>query len=581
MEIDLETDINVLYRMESEENRIRLNEVLTVVNSSVPTQMDWFKLALHTSIFPKNAKQLALDGKFREAFYLFSDTCKHQCLRYNPLIVALKTNDELLLKYLLRLDHYYLRVCCDCHDFRKCRQLIDKLSQKTLRKLKEMYPKLSTLVDAVFEYRMASVDGGRENSAALESATNKYYKTGSDPDMSNVLDILYNINEPLDARQVSLLWKEEYGISQTPSFVKLLKNMKRIHIESMIEAKTFNLFRSKCLFGYMAQPRRNLMLFHILFHHYNRINDAILYEALSFGGDIYASDCQGNPWIVCLLARSCWTKFDENSIKESEESRLLSICGESFITHPCINFYLHAKSRDRWRMESHHMRSERFREITRTLLLCVVRTKGRSLPKPVIIRLMEYVTWNDRTDNAKVVEKEHFAMAYRLILSTLYLETYGANIFRLASSKGVWCNKGNKDFPRSTMSSLAAELGDKIFHHCISRGINISGFLGEIELKSNAIANTLRPHQLIDKELELRNLQRIPFGTDRLDVSVVSSMRLAFHHTTFLMEFGENSKPDVMAMESATKKLKVVPFKRGIDGDGMYELLSNDPTTQT
>lgn len=551
-------DINLHIQEESPEDRTRIIQVASVLNfPSENNPFQWFKLNPN---IPMEAKPLAILGLHEEAFFRFGNICSSQCLKYHPLLNALIWNETIITKHFLKNGHLILLESCKCYDKNSMIQIARNIPEDTLRELADASSLFKDFVEKVFKWEAQSKELHEQTIVSLQHTAAKYYKSGSVIDMSSVLEALFRIKGPLDRIEIGFLKNGSYAnLSGGERFRKLPSNMNGIHIESICNGTDLHHDAIKYLIPYMNQPRKNTLSWEIFFKGHRVVNMDTLEHVLKLGGDLYATDDHNYPWIICLLARTCWINHEEFYPKK-HQVRICSASGESFITQPCKKLYLQAKVNDKWRIETHRNRSKRFRDVTKTILLCLKKISGECLPKPVAVKLMEYVLANDVRDNPELIEPDELKASYTLICTALYLETYGEKTIEIAIMRKITTRY--KDH-----YGAAEALGLQIVKFFQRNQLSLPSFMSDLQSKANSIMNRIhKTKPAIFEALKLAGLKESDISESYMDIPVNPTLKLAFHHTVFGLKFDEPAIfPNIVLPENATepvlKRLKVESYK--------------------
>lgn len=385
---------------------------------------------------------LMREGKLEAAFYRYFNLLGVKicgmsgCTAVHPLLISIELDDHKLVKFLMPYTSGVLLKRCKCVTDNKIIHLLSRIiSLNNIESFKTVYPELAIYADDALKIYLQYLSKRNEENNSLRAIVLKYYGSKSTEDRQAVIDKLSQIHNPLTESDIEG-FMNLYLTKESSMFVDLIPYMSPAQRDSFVAYEGIvdysELFKS-----FMTQRQKNAKLWSCSACTDRGMGINIVKAVINFGGDIYSPDPKGNPWIVCLLAGSCWRYVQEDRMDNNPDA------GLDFYTLPYEDpdelrqSYILAKQQDGWHIATHCKRSFRFRDLTMNLLLCIRRVRGCSLPKPVIVQIMEYITYNNRPTLISDIESDELERADVLTLMGLFLYIYDKNVNILAISRNI------------------------------------------------------------------------------------------------------------------------------------------------
>jgi hypothetical protein len=360
-------------------------------------------------------------GEYERAFVNYAHLCSSgsQCWDIEPLYMAYQRHDGLALRHLFPLRYRILLSPCECEysilDF-----LDEIIELGCFGNIFDQFPELTVYMQRFDDHLADENYTSPVYSRAFDEAFKRYNVSEQGKDRELVVHLLAKGNPSLLSTFCSKI--DETEKRSVDIFKKIVADLPLgCHLKLIDWSIGQNFYHLlEILKDDLTQPAKNSILFSAL-----RVdNPAHFWRALRLGGDIYAPDARGNPWIVCLDGHAYWK---DNKLEQAYSTQ---------ISTGTINT---VRTFDRWRMPTHIYRPSKFKALTFQLLLSIRRGAGRSLPQTCITKIMERVlaNYNDEFSGIDNITLEESDKSSRLFLTAIYDFTYGNTNMVLAVARNL------------------------------------------------------------------------------------------------------------------------------------------------
>jgi hypothetical protein len=485
--------------------------------------------------YDSDVMRLVKEGKAEEAFYHHAHVCSDKCLNVHPLLTAIRSENTLHIRCLFYSSYKVLLRFCHDHKLEHLVKLLYNLNSK-FPEFRQASPELERYWQEVEPLATKVKQSVEKQVEPFSTTIERYYETGSDKDRWAVIEFLGA--RPLKDRVQDIVMEADKYENSPRNFERLLKALSRAQTDEIV-AFTDNTRILSSLLPYMTQAQKNSKLWQpfecsigILTNHVEGY--------LGLGGDIYAPDSKGNPWIHCLMAGCHWGRFKNPEFLRKANCLALNV------RQPLGNmavYYSLAKPYDKWRIETHKYRCARFRNLTKTVLLCIRRIIGRPLPKPCIPLIVERLVQHEVAEaNFTSIEPDEVYRICKLKFAAYYLYGFDEGVNKLALSRGIPLAGTNKYL---VAELLAVQTCRELLTQ--NPGFDLSQSLHSISALAVKFSKKYTLHGL---HMILTDMKVYPYNHGNRDCDPIPLYELlAFHQ---LFGFKEAKEPLV-------KKLKVSP----------------------
>ncbi|MBA3756066.1 MAG: hypothetical protein H0X02_07525 [Nitrosomonas sp.] len=512
-------------------------DVISLGHKNFFNSVQAFAATQHLKNLDPVLRSLFMQGAYEKAFYLHGDACGIRCLKCHPLYQAMRSGSEAEISCLLFVARHVLVNDCYCvTDWQIAAALHYVLLEYPT--LKTKYPQFKSTWELADQYTNNPSIVAADRKKQLETTIHNYYANKNGVTIEMVIDLIKKA--PLTDEEINNV-ANCYAPPGQGSYIDHSRKVLALlpFICQTDRAKLIDSYRqdNSIFKPYMTQDQKNRNLLTAIMRWNSRTVEDVR-KLLEVGGDVYSTDCQGNPWMACILANVCWSnKFP----RPKDGMQLHVMCRDDLGRE----IYLLAKRYDRWRFETHRNRPSGFKTITLNLLLCIQRVVGGSLPYLCTELIMQHLTIADAKIKASVVDSDDILKSYKLELAALYLNTYGESVLKLLIVRGIKSN-GSKD-----IHVASSKLADDTY---LSLNRLPGGVCFAMSQLYDAILNVERrkmDNLKIQAELGSRGLD--VYRKVRNDHARTPAERIAFHDM-----FGYDSPllSKSMVLESPNKKLK-------------------------